>query len=77
MRLAAFFERVIQAMQYSREREAERVIRRHAHFLIQADAYERDRVGAEAHATAEANPIAEAKATMAQGGLQLAPRILR
>jgi hypothetical protein len=74
MRLALFFERVMQAMHESREREAGRVIHRHAHFLAQAEEYERNRAIAEAQAKADAKTIAEAKSMMAQAGLQFAPR---
>jgi hypothetical protein len=74
MRLALFFERVMQAMYESREREAGRVIRRHAHFLAQAENYERTRAIEDASARADAETIADAKSMMAQAGLQFAPR---
>ncbi len=77
MRLALFFERVMQAMHSSREREAERVIRRHAHFLSEAAAYERDRASADAQAKADAATVAEARTMMAQAGFQLSPRSTR
>jgi hypothetical protein len=74
MRIAHFFERVMQALHESREREAERVIRRHAHFLAQAEDYERSRASKDASARADAKTIANAKSMMAQAGLQFAPR---
>jgi hypothetical protein len=74
MRIAHFFERIVQAMHASREREAGRVIRQHAHFLGQADEYERDRAIRHASAKADAKTIADAKSMMAQAGLQFAPR---
>ena len=77
MRLALFFERVMQAMISSREREAERVVRRHAHFLREAQAYERDRASAEAQANADAATVAEARTMMARAGFQLSPRSTR
>ncbi len=77
MRLALFFERVLQAMMSSREREAERVVRRHAHFLTEAQAYERDRASAEAQAKADEATVAEARTMMARAGFQLSPRSTR
>jgi hypothetical protein len=77
MRIALFFERVMQAMHESREREAGRVVRQHAHFLTQAEDYERSRAVAEASARADAKTVAEAKSMMAQAGLQFAPRSTR
>jgi hypothetical protein len=74
MRIALFFERVMQAMHESREREAGRVIGRHAHFLAQAEDYERSRASADASARADAKTIADARSMMAQAGLQYAPR---
>ena len=74
MRIALFFERVMQAMHESREREAGRVIRHHAHFLAQADEYERSRALRYASAKADAKTIADAKSMMAQAGLQFVPR---
>jgi len=74
MRIAHFFERVMQAMHESREREAARVVSRYGHFAAQADAYERSRVANDASARADANTIANAKSMMAQAGLQFAPR---
>ena len=74
MRLAVFFERAVQAMHESREREAARVLRQHAHFLTQADEYERNRAQKAASAKADAKAIADAKSVMAQAGLQFAPR---
>jgi len=35
------FARFLEALYESRRREAERVIRRHGHFAVQADAYQR------------------------------------
>jgi hypothetical protein len=74
MRIALFFERVMQALNESREREAGRVMRRHAHFLAQAEEYERSRAIKDANAKADAKTIADAKSMMAQAGLQFAPR---
>jgi hypothetical protein len=74
MRIARYFERVMQAMHESREREAARVVSRHAHFLAQADDYERTRATKDAGARADAKTIANAKSMMAQAGLQFAPR---
>lgn len=74
MRLARYFERVMQALHESREREAGRVIGRHAHFLAQAEDYERSRAIKDASARADAKTIADAKSMMAQAGLQFAPR---
>jgi hypothetical protein len=74
MRIARYFERVMQALHESREREASRVVSRHAHFLTQADDYERTRAAKDASARADAKTIANAKSTMAQAGLQFAPR---
>ena len=71
MRLALFFERVMQAMHSSRAREAERVIHRHAHFLSQAEAYEHERAIAEAQAKADARTVAEAKSMMAQASVPI------
>jgi hypothetical protein len=73
MRIALFFERVMQALHESREREAGRVIRHHAHFLAQADEYERSRAIEGANAKADAKTIADAKSVMAQAGLGYAP----
>jgi hypothetical protein len=77
MRLALFFERVMLAMHESREREAGRVLRQHAHFLTQAEDYQRSRAIAEADARADAKAVAEAKSMMAQAGLRFAPRSTR
>ena len=74
MRIAHVFERVMQALRESREREAGRVIRHHAHFLVQAEDYERTRATTESRARADAKTIANAKSMMAQAGLQFAPR---
>ena len=74
MRIALYFERVMQALHESREREASRVVSRHAHFLAQADDYERTRAVKDASARADAKTIANAKSMMAQAGLQFAPR---
>ena len=71
MSIKNFLERVMQALCASREREAERVIRRHAHFLSQAEDYERAR--ANARRAADARSIADAKATIGQAGMQFAP----
>ena len=74
MRIARYFERIMQALHESREREAGRVMRRHAHFLAQAEEYERSRAIKDANAKADAKTIADAKSMMAQAGLQFAPR---
>ena len=74
MRIARYFERVMQALHKSREREAARVVRHHAHFLAQAEDYERTRAIKDASARADAKTIANAKSMMAQAGLQFAPR---
>jgi hypothetical protein len=74
MRIARYFERVMQALHESREREAARVIARHAHFLEQAEDYERSRAIKDASARADAKTIVNAKSMMAQAGLQFAPR---
>ncbi len=74
MRLAHFFERAMQAMHESREREAARVLHQHAHFLAQAEEYERERALRDASAKADAKTLADAKSMMTQAGLQLAPR---
>ena len=74
MRLAVFFERAVQAMHESREREALRVLGQHAHFLAQADEYERNRAQKAASTKAGAQAIADAKSVMARAGLQFAPR---
>jgi hypothetical protein len=74
MQLARFFERVMQALHESREREAGRVLRQHGHFLAQAEDYERTRASKDASARADAKTIADAKSMMAQAGLQFAPR---
>jgi hypothetical protein len=73
MSIRIFLERVMQALCASREREAERVVRHHAHFLAQAEEYERVRAIARAQRVADAKSIADAKATIAQSGLQFAP----
>lgn len=74
MRIARYFERIMQALHESREREAGRVIGQHAHFLSQAEDYERSRGITDASARADANTIANAKSMMTQAGLQFAPR---
>jgi hypothetical protein len=73
MGIRVFLERVMQALCASREREAERVIRRHAHFFAQAEDYERARAIADAKRVADAKASADAKATIAQAGMQFAP----
>jgi hypothetical protein len=73
MGIRIFLERVMQALCASREREARRVIGRHAHFLAQAEEYERVRAIARAQRAADAKTVADAKATIAQSGLQFAP----
>jgi hypothetical protein len=73
MGIKTFLERVMQALCESREREAGRVIRHHAHFLAQSDEYERARAIESAQRAADAKTVADAKATIAQSGLQFAP----
>jgi hypothetical protein len=73
MSIRIFLERIMQVLCASREREAERVIRRHAHFFAQAEDYERARAIESAKRAADAKTIADAKATIAQTGLQFAP----
>ena len=73
MGIKIFLERVMQALYASREREAARVIRRHAHFLAQAEEYERARAIANAQRAADARTVADAKATITQTGLQFVP----
>jgi hypothetical protein len=73
MGIRIFLERVMQALAASREREAARVIRRHSHFLVQAEEYERVRALENMQRAADAKTIADAKATIAQGGMQFAP----
>jgi hypothetical protein len=68
-----FFERVLQALFDSREREAARVLRRHAHFFAQAEEYERARAVESAKRAANAKTLVDAKATIGQSGLQFAP----
>ena len=72
-RLAHYLARFMQALYASREREAARVISRHAHFFAQAEDYERNRAIENAKNAADAKIIANAKATIAQSGLQFAP----
>lgn len=74
MRIGHIFERVMQALHESREREAGRVVRQHAHFFAQAEDYERTRALKDSSARADAQTIANAKSMMAQAGLQFAPR---
>jgi hypothetical protein len=57
------FARFLEALYESRRREAERVIRRHGHFVVQADAYQR-RYAAE-EAQAEATAVARAASRLA------------
>jgi hypothetical protein len=71
-RFASFFERFMQALHVSRELEAERVVRRHAHFLAEAEDYERGRAIESANA-ADAKAIADAKLMMAQTGMHFVP----
>ena len=73
MGIRIFLTRVMQALCASRQREAERVIRRHAHFLAQAEEYERVRAIARAQQAADARTIADAKATIGQAGMQFVP----
>jgi hypothetical protein len=73
MGIRIFFERIMQVLCASREREAARVIGRHAHFFTQAEDYERTRAIESAKRAADAKTIADAKATIAQSGLQFAP----
>jgi hypothetical protein len=74
MGIRIFLERVMQALCASREREAARVVRQHGHFFAQAEAYERARAIASVKRAADARTVADAKATIAQAGLQFAPR---
>jgi hypothetical protein len=67
-RFTLIFQRLIEALYASRQLEAERVIRRHAHMFAQAEAYERERAIDRAKATANA------KTAIAQAGLRFAPR---
>ncbi len=62
------FARVLDALYASRQFSAERVIRQHAHFLAQAEEYERNRALESAKATADANTVG------AQGALQFTTR---
>ncbi len=73
MGIQSLLGRFVQAMCESREREAERVMRHHAHFLAQAADYERTRAVESARRAADAKTIAEAKATIAQAGMQFVP----
>ena len=73
MRIGTFLGRLMQALSASREREAERVLRRHAHLFEQAADYERSRAIERARRAADAKAITDAKVTIAQAGLQLAP----
>ena len=73
MGIKIFLERVMQALYASREREAARVLRHHAHFLAQAEDYERARAIASAKRAADAKTIADAKVTIGQAGMQFAP----
>ncbi len=73
MGIRSLLERVMQAMCESREREAERVIRQHAHFFVQAAEYERARAIDIARRAADAKTMADAKATIAQAGMQFVP----
>ena len=73
MGIRNFLGRVMEALSASRELEAERVVRRHAHFLAQAEEYERVRAIARAQRAADAKTIADAKATIGQTGMQFAP----
>jgi len=73
MGIRIFLDRIVQALLASREREAEQVIRRHGHFLVQAEEYERARAIASARRASEAKIIADAKATIAQAGMQFVP----
>ena len=59
------FGRFLEALYESRRREAERVIRRHGHFAVQAAAYQRQHAADEAEA---------AKAAIAQAASRLVPR---
>jgi hypothetical protein len=72
-RLAHVFARFMEALYASRQLEAQRVIQRHAHFLAQAEAYQRNRAIETAKSAADARTVADAKMMMAQSGLQFAP----
>jgi hypothetical protein len=73
MGIQSLLERFMQAMCESREREATRVMHQHAHFVEQAAEYERTRAIERARRAADAKTIAEAKATIAQAGMQFVP----
>ncbi len=73
MRIANLLRGFMQALLESREREAARVLHHHAHFLKQAEAYERARAVERARSAADAKTIADAKATIGQAGMQFAP----
>ena len=62
------FARFLDALYASRQRTAERVIAQHAHFIAQAEEYERNRALERAEATADAQTAA------AQAGLQFTTR---
>lgn len=73
MRIGILLERFMQALCESRERQAARVIGQHAHFFAQAEEYERARAINSARNAADVRTIADAKATIAQSGLQFVP----
>ena len=73
MGIRTFLDGIMQAMCASREREAARVVHQHGHFFAQAEDYERTRAIASARRAADAKTIADAKATIAQTGMQFAP----
>jgi hypothetical protein len=64
-RFAHFFVRFLQALHASRELEAARVVRRHAHFVAEAEDYERGRTIERAN-VADVKAAADAKLMMAQ-----------
>jgi len=73
MGIRIFLGSVMQALSASREREAARVVRQHAHFFAQAEEYERVRAIARAQHAADAKTIEQARTTIAQSGMQFAP----
>ncbi len=66
------FARFLDALHSSRQREAEREIARHAHFLAQAEAYEQARAIESAKRASDARTIADAEATIARATMKLA-----
>jgi hypothetical protein len=71
-RFAQFFERFMQALHASRELEAARVVRRHAHFLAEAEDYERGRA-VESAGASDVKAAADARLMIAQVGMHFVP----